>query len=238
MTDLDIIFCDNHLLAVNKPPALLTQPAPVGKAPNLEDMAKEWVKQEFNKPGNVFLHAVHRLDRDASGIVVFARTSKALSRMNMLIRDRRVVKKYEAMVSPPLTVDEGELRHWHQHAHREAKVSRRKSPGAKEAVLSLKELRRDGDHSLLAITLETGRYHQIRAQLAFEGMPIVGDKKYGGRPTVTPGIYLHHKQMSFTHPVSGEAVELEASVPPAWKKGIQYRSAPPSRGGSRKRKRR
>lgn len=238
MVDLDIIYCDNHLLAVNKPPALLTQPAPVGKAPNLEDMVKAWIKEEFNKPGNVFLHAVHRLDRDASGIVVFARTSKALSRMNALIRDRQVVKKYEAMVSPTLTVDEGELRHWHQHARREAKVTRRKSPGAKEAVLCLKELRRHGDHSLLEITLVTGRYHQIRAQLAFEGMPIVGDKKYGGRRTVTKGIYLHHKYMAFTHPVGGQAIELKAEVPPMWKKGIQYRPAPPTRGGSREKKRR
>lgn len=238
MSFLDILYCDNHLLAVNKPVGMPTQPTPGNDRENLEDLAKAWIKEEFGKPGNVYLHTVHRLDREVSGVVLFARTSKALSRMNALMRDQAVTRIYNAMVSPPPQVDDGELQHWHQHGEHEAKVSRRKRPGAKLAILNFRELRREGNHSLLEISLVTGRYHQIRSQLAAEGMPILGDRKYGGRGTVTRGIFLHHARMEFAHPVVDVRVTLEAPLPPPWTTGLQCRPAPKPAGGSRKRKHR
>ncbi len=209
--DAEILFCDNHLLAVVKPAGLVTQPSehhPI----SLEDCAKAWVKEEYNKPGNVFLEAVHRLDRQVGGVVLFARTSKALSRLNELQRKRQIHKEYIAVVEGRVGQKKGELRHWLTHGSHRAKVV--KEGKGKEAVLRFEQLAQHGSLTLLTIQLETGRYHQIRAQLSAMGFPIVGDTRYGAsKPLAHEVIALHHRCMRPVHAVQKEAVEFVAEQP-------------------------
>ena len=212
-----VLYSDNHLLALNKEAGLLTQTAEDGRQ-SLEDMAKAWIKETCKKPGNVFLHSVHRLDRIVSGVVLFARTGKALSRLNSEMRERKIKKTYLAIVSPPPEIQSGELRHFLSHGSHTAKITAKGAPGAKEAVLHYKTLSRSGNFSMIEVILETGRYHQIRAQLAAIGSPIAGDTRYGSRVT-TPGdnILLHHSRMELTHPVTGQELSIEAPLPLNWK---------------------
>ncbi len=201
LLDKDVLFEDNHLLAVNKPEGLLTQPNGTSEM-SLELLAKEYIKEKYKKPGNVFLHAVHRLDKPVSGIVLFAKTQKALSRLNEMMRNREGEKIYLAKVEhdlPPGFILE------HKLSHDEYKAVEDSS--GKLCRLLYKKIS-DG---LYEITLETGRYHQIRAQLSLAKSPIVGDTKYGGK--AADRLYLHHTRFSFNHPVGGHKVEILSSSP-------------------------
>ena len=211
--DPHILFADNHLLAVNKPAGLLSQDSGTGLR-NLEDWAREWVRADKGKPGNVFLNAVHRIDRAVSGIVLFARTSKALARLNEEIRSRHCKKVYHALVEGRSARDADQLVHWLSHEHHRAEVCREGDPGAQRAVLSYVALRQIKDLTLLEIDLKTGRYHQIRAQLAAIGCPIAGDEKYGALQQSRNGdIALHHRRLEITHPTLKTPVNIEAPYP-------------------------
>lgn len=201
--ELKIIYEDNHLLVLDKPAGLLTQPSGTNQ-PSLEEMAKQWMKETYQKPGNVFLEAVHRLDQAASGIVVFAKTSKALSRLMQAIREKKVKKKYLAQVERMPDKPKGRLVHYLAHRHRHAEVVDEQDPDGKQASLTY-EIHQMEKYPILNISLETGRYHQIRCQLAKIGCPILGDKKYGSTvPYNKPGIALCHYLMEISHPVSNE----------------------------------
>jgi 23S rRNA pseudouridine1911/1915/1917 synthase len=214
--NIEVLYHDNHLLAVNKPAGLLTQPSGTNKD-NLEDRSKSWIKQEKNKPGNVFLHAVHRLDRVVSGVVLFACTDKALSRLNADMRARKFTKIYHAVVSGAPPQREGSLRHFLTHDDFRANVAREGDRDAKECLLDYKVPGKPGDQTLLEVQLHTGRYHQIRAQLAAIGCPILGDQKYGS-PVKLPGgaIALHHARLSVIHPVTKEELQIQAPYPQHW----------------------
>lgn len=224
--NLKPLFHDNHLLACDKPAGLLTQPSGSDRE-NLEDRAKAWVKAEYDKPGKVFLEAVHRLDAAASGVVLFARTSKALSRLNAMQRAREITKRYEALVEGRPREEEGQLEHWLRHGDRRAVVElagpsgagdrQEDAKGAKEARLTYRIVDSNKRVTRVVIELETGRYHQIRAQFAAIGCPILGDTKYGSRTRLDEGVIaLHHREMSFVHPVRKEPVRIKAPVPRAW----------------------
>lgn len=204
---LEILFCDNHLLVVNKPAGLLSQPD-ASDSPSIEELAKAYLKERFQKPGNVFLEAVHRLDRPVSGILVFARTSKALSRLNQAQREGVFQKEYLALVEG-LLADEGELvDHLRHDAHLAVA-----DPAGKECRLTYSVIEKRGDCTLLRVKLKTGRYHQIRAQFALRGHPVVGDRKYGSS-TLSDLLFLHHNRLSFPHPISGEVQTIE--LEPHW----------------------
>lgn len=202
--DIEILYVDNHLLAVNKPAGLLTQPNGSGH-PDLETRAQAWVKKTYGKPGNVFLHPIHRLDKPVSGIVLFARTSKALSRLNEQMRSRTLIKIYHAEVERRPIPAEGELRTPLTHGNHCALVQ--EGPNSKEAHLSYRTLETKPATTLLEVTLHTGRYHQIRAQLAHIGHPICGDTKYGAQPTSKP-LALTHTTLKLLHPTKNIPLQL------------------------------
>jgi 23S rRNA pseudouridine1911/1915/1917 synthase len=190
------IYQDNHLLVLVKPHGIATQP-------DFHEMAKAYLKNKTGKEGNVFLHPVHRLDKPASGLVLFARSSKALSRLNELLRDHKIKKTYRVEVEGVLKEKEGTLEHFHFHDDFRAKISNQPFTGAKKASLSYKVLKSGRDRSLLEVNLHTGRYHQIRAQMAFIGHPIIGDQKYGSSfPSQDSSIQLFHVGLEFIHPVT------------------------------------
>lgn len=208
-----ILFADNHLLAVNKPAGWLTQDSGTGLR-NMEDWAREWVRVDKGKAGNIFLNAVHRIDKAVGGVVLFARTSKALSRLNEEIRNRNCKKTYHALVEGVPQNSSAELIHWLAHEHHRAEVFREGAKGARRAVLRYRTLGKTGDFSLLEIDLETGRYHQIRAQLAAIGCPIAGDGKYGAkRVSEKNGIALHHARLEVVHPTTREQIIIRAPYP-------------------------
>jgi 23S rRNA pseudouridine1911/1915/1917 synthase len=194
--DREIIHCDNHLLVAVKRSGEVVQP-------DLHEEMRSWVAQHFNKVGPAFLEPVHRLDRPVSGLVLFARTSKALQRLHASLRKREIRKIYLARVEGYVEREEGVLTHFLRHGSFRAEVVTRQDPRGKEAVLSYKVLERNQESSLLEIELQTGRYHQIRAQLAEIGHPILGDRKYGSR-FYKESIALHHKQLELHHPVTRE----------------------------------
>lgn len=211
-SQLEILFVDNHLLVVNKPAGLLTQPSGTEQE-SLEHLAKEWIKTTYQKPGNVFLHTVHRLDKPVSGVVVFARTSKALSRLNESIREKQAKKIYYALVEGKPLANEGTLEHYIIHDDFQAKIVSPNYPSAKLARLHYRVIKQQGPYTLLEVELETGRYHQIRLQLAAMDCPIIGDKKYGSSQLLDGNIALHHARLQLTHPVSGELLAFEAPLP-------------------------
>lgn len=201
---IDILFEDNHLLVLNKPAGLLTQPSGTDQD-SLEAYAKAYLKEKYQKPGNVFLEAVHRLDKPVGGIVVFAKTSKALSRLNATLRSKQVKKIYHASVEGVPKRQEAVLEHYLVHDDFIATVVSKDHRDAKLARLSYKILETKGNESRLEIHLETGRYHQIRAQLSAIGHPIVGDAKYGSKIN-RPEIALKHVRLEIEHPVTHEQV--------------------------------
>ncbi len=208
-----ILFADNHLLAVNKPAGLLSQDSGTGLR-NLEDWAREWVRVDKNKQGEVFLNAVHRIDKAVSGIVLFARTSKALSRLNEDIRKRNCRKIYHALVESVPQKTKDQLIHSLSHGYQRAEICKEGDAGAQRAILSYRTLRQSGSLTLLEVDLETGRYHQIRAQLSAIGCPIAGDEKYGAKLKAEDGaVALHHRQLEITHPTLKEPVIIEAPYP-------------------------
>ena len=199
-----VLYCDNHVLVVHKPPMLVTQPTQGHKA-SLEEWAKAWIRKKTNKAGAVFLHAIHRLDREAQGIVLFARTSKALSRLNEAMRQGKIHKTYLAIVEGHFSNAEGVLKHELEHQEHRAKVG--KSAKSKEAILKFRVIEKQSHSMMVEVILETGRYHQIRAQFSAIGHPICGDKKYGSRHVYRqPGIALLHKKMTFPHPTLPEEI--------------------------------
>jgi 23S rRNA pseudouridine1911/1915/1917 synthase len=212
---LEVLFEDNHLLAINKPAGVLVQGDETGDTPLVEE-AKAYIKRKYQKPGDVFLGVVHRLDRPVSGVVVFARTSKALSRMNELFRDRRTEKVYWAVVEKAPTPPSGTLVHWLLKDEKKNKttVYRQETSGALRSELSYAHLASSGGLHLLEVRPLTGRSHQIRAQLSTLGCPILGDLKYGsGSPTGDGSIGLHARRLSFLHPVKKELITIRAEAP-------------------------
>lgn len=212
-----VVYEDNHLLCVSKRPGEIVQGDKTGDEP-MSEALKAWLKEKYNKPGNVYLGVIHRLDRPVGGLVLFAKTSKALSRMNELFRTGDVSKRYWAVVTarPPKHSDTLEEYLVRNESQNKSYVARQgaATPGAKLARLSYRLLASGEHYHLLEIELHTGRHHQIRCQLAALGCPIKGDLKYGA-PRSNPGgsISLLSRHISFTHPVSKEALTLTAPVP-------------------------
>ncbi len=216
---LNVIYCDNHLLVASKPSGMPTQTHREVEL-SAEEWAKEWVKKKFKKPGQVFLHAVHRLDKHVAGLVLFARTGKALSRLQKMMRERKIEKTYLAWVSGVPQEKEKLLEHYLVHGHHRALVSKPKDQGAKLATLHYRVLKKEKGRALLEVKLITGRYHQIRAQLAAIGHPILGDIKYGSTAPFQAGaIALWHSQLVFEHPVSKESVHVTLPLEDAVLKG-------------------
>lgn len=211
----NIIYSDNHLLVVNKPAGMLIQGDQTGDLSLLE-AGKQYLKERFQKPGNVYLGLVHRIDRPVSGVVVFARTSKAASRLSEQIRQKSVQKRYLALVKGK-TPASGKLEHRIERREATSKIFPPESSKGKLARLTYQRLKFEQGISLVDVDLETGRHHQIRAQLATIGFPILGDFRYGSKekfPNKT--IALHATSISIRHPTTGEALTFEVPPPATW----------------------
>ncbi|EAR00364.1 RluA family pseudouridine synthase [Maribacter sp. HTCC2170] len=218
--NLQILYEDNHLIAINKRPGDIVQGDKTGDNP-LSDIVKQYIKEKYNKPGNVYLGVPHRLDRPTSGIVVFAKSSKALPRLNKLFAEKEAKKTYWAIVKnqPPSQADQ--LVHWLKRNTRQNKsyANKKEVPDSKKAILEYKIRKKLNSYFLLEIDLKTGRHHQIRAQLTAIGSPIKGDLKYGfDRSNKGGSIHLHARKLSFIHPVKKEPLEIVAPTPndPVW----------------------
>ncbi|NOY36802.1 MAG: RluA family pseudouridine synthase [Chlorobi bacterium] len=215
MEPLRILYEDNHLIAVNKSPADLVQSDKTGDA-SLDEVVKSYIKKKYNKPGDVFLGVIHRLDRPVSGIVLYARTSKALSRMNELFRNREINKKYWAIVEGKPPAEEETLEHFLVRNRQQNKsyAYNKQVKGSKLAQLHYRLTGRGQKYYFLEIDLLTGRHHQIRAQLARIGCVIKGDLKYGAaRSNNDGGISLHARSICFKHPVKKEEMVITAEPP-------------------------
>ncbi len=210
-----ILYEDNHLIVVNKLPSEIVQGDKTGDEPMSENL-KRYLKEKYHKPGNVFVGVIHRLDRPVSGVVVFAKTGKALSRMNEIVKKRKMQKTYWALVKNPPSQTEGELIHYLVRNQKKNKsfVYQKFRPESKQAVLDYRLLASSKDYHLLEVDLKTGRHHQIRAQLAAIGCPIKGDLKYGfPRSNPDASISLHACKVSFIHPVKKELITIVAPPP-------------------------
>mgnify|MGYP006430275495 FL=1 len=213
--NLEVLFEDNHLLIVNKKSGDIVQGDKTGDKP-LSDVVKEYIKEKYNKPGEVFLGVVHRLDRPTSGVIIFARTSKALERLNKMLRERTISKTYWAVVKNTPLKEKDSLIHFLKKNPKNNKstVFTKETDASKKAILHYLVIKKLDNYSLLEIDLETGRHHQIRAQLAYIGSPIKGDLKYGASRSNKDGsIHLHARKISFTHPVSKENISVLAPIP-------------------------
>jgi 23S rRNA pseudouridine1911/1915/1917 synthase len=214
---MEIIHEDNHLAAINKTCGEIVQGDKTGDTP-LSELLKEWLKEKYQKPGNVFVGVPHRLDRPVSGVVLFAKTSKALARLNDMFRLGEVKKTYWAIVKNPPPQNEDELVHWLVRNEQQNKsyARDREQPHSQQAVLHYRLIAASDRYHLLEIDLKTGRHHQIRAQLAHIGCPVKGDLKYGAaRSNPDGGISLHARSVEFIHPVSKEPLLITAPYPPA-----------------------
>ena len=212
---MTVLYEDNHLIIVNKASSEIVQGDKTGDKP-MSEMVKEYLKEKYNKPGNVFCCVTHRLDRPTSGVVVFAKTSKALPRLNLMFRDNEVGKVYWAIVQNRPAKDSDTLTHYLVKDERKNKSSAfdTERPNTKKAVMNYTMIAQSDNYFLLEVQLETGRHHQIRVQLAKIGCPVKGDLKYGSKRSNRDGsISLHARGISFIHPVSQNKIEITAPVP-------------------------
>lgn len=219
--NLQVLHEDNHIIVVNKRVGDIVQGDKTGDKP-LSDVVKEYIKEKYDKPGEVFLGVVHRLDRPTTGIVVFARTSKALTRLNELFKNRETQKTYWAVVKNKPAETSAKLVHYlkRNEKNNTSKAHLKEVPDSKIASLDYKIIRELNNYFALEINLHTGRHHQIRAQLTAIGSPIKGDLKYGAdRSNPDGGIHLHARKLTLIHPVTKESLEIIAPVPndPIWK---------------------
>ena len=212
---MTVLYEDNHIIAVNKSSSEIVQGDKTGDQP-LSETIKLYLKEKYNKPGDVFLGVVHRLDRPVSGVVLFAKTSKALTRLNEMFRTQEIKKIYWAIVKEKPEKPEGRLEHYLTRNEKQNKSMAYDKPrsDAKKAALSYRMIAQSDTYYLLEVQLETGRHHQIRCQLAKMGCPIKGDLKYGfPRSNPNGGISLHARSVEFIHPVSKEFIQLTAPLP-------------------------
>ena len=218
---MQVVYEDNHIIIVNKAPGEIVQGDKTGDEPLVETV-KRWIKEKYAKPGNVFLGVVHRLDRPVAGLVVFAKTSKALARMNEMFRNGEVKKTYWALTRNLPPKEEDRIIHYITTTEKNNKSYASLTPknGAKEAILSYRHIGSSDRYNLLEVNLETGRKHQIRVQLAAIGCPIRGDLKYGDKRSNPDGsISLMAPRIQFVHPVSGKEIDVTAPLPdnnPLW----------------------
>lgn len=214
-SEIEILYEDNHIIAINKKPSQIVQGDKTGDKP-LSDFVKDYVKEKYNKPGDVFLGVPHRLDRPVSGVVLFARTSKSLVRLNEMLREKTIKKSYWAVVKNRPEKESATLVHYLKK-NEEKNISRayeKEIPGSQRAELDYKILFSSDKYHLLEINLKTGRHHQIRAQLAAIGCPIKGDLKYGfPRSNENASIHLHSRRAEFIHPVSQINIVIIAPPP-------------------------
>ncbi len=212
---MQIVYEDNHIIIVSKRSGEIVQGDKTGDVP-LSELVKQYIKEKYAKPGAVFLGVVHRLDRPVNGLVVYARTSKALERLNRMFANGEVQKTYWAITQNRPEADEGTLEHWLTRNEKQNKsyASEREKPGAKRAILKYKVIGESERYNLLEINLLTGRHHQIRCQLAAIGCPIKGDLKYGAKRSNPDGsISLLARHVEFAHPVSKELISVDAPLP-------------------------
>lgn len=217
---LSVLYEDNHLLIINKPPGLLVQGDKTGDTP-LIDLAKAYIKEKYQKPGKVFLGVVHRLDRPTSGAIVLARNSKSLARLNEQFKSRTIKKTYWAIIEGTSTQEGGRLEHWMVRNAKQNKsyAHLKKVPDAKHASLDFIQFKTLDNYSCLTIDLHTGRHHQIRAQLSAAGFAIKGDLKYGAKRSNADGsIHLHARELQVVHPTKKEKLCVVAPPPndPLW----------------------
>jgi 23S rRNA pseudouridine1911/1915/1917 synthase len=216
---LPILYEDNHLLVISKPAGLPTMGVSSDKD-SLLTLAKQYVKQKYAKPGNVYLGVVSRLDAPVTGLIVIARTSKAAMRLNELFRGRQARKVYWALVEGVPSPTSATCVDWlrKDERHHRMHVAQPNHPEAQEARLTYRLLAPRGGYSLLEVELETGRKHQIRVQLAQRGYPVLGDRKYGATTSFPVGIALHSRRLEFVHPVRHSPLELVAPLPACWRR--------------------
>ena len=212
-----ILYEDNHLLVIDKPAQLATMGVRPPRSSALE-MARKYIKEKYQKPGNVYLGVVSRLDAPATGILVFARTSKAAARLTTQYRNRTVTKVYHILIEGTLDVPQGTLEDWvrKDERHRRMHVVTAEAEESRQARLSYRVLQKLKKCQLVEVELETGRKHQIRLQFANQGHPVLGDRKYGARQTLSRGIALHARRLELTHPVQRERLAWEADLPVMW----------------------
>ena len=216
---MTVVYEDNHIIIVNKTASEIVQGDKTGDTP-LSETVKEYLKEKYQKPGNVFIGVTHRLDRPVSGLVLFAKTSKALSRLNEMFKRGEVQKTYWAVVKNRPPQEEGTLSHWLLRNEKQNKsyAYDKEKPGSKHALLDYRLIAASDNYYLLEVNLKTGRHHQIRCQLSKMGCPIKGDLKYGFARSNTDGsICLHARRIAFVHPVSKENIIVEAPLPPSFK---------------------
>jgi 23S rRNA pseudouridine1911/1915/1917 synthase len=211
-----VLFEDNHIIAINKLPSQIVQGDKTGDTP-LSELVKNYLKEKYQKPGNVFAGVIHRIDRPVSGVVLFARTSKALARMNEMLQQKKIQKTYWAIVKNKPETESATLKHYMKKNEKNNKsyTYNNEIQGSKLAILEYQLIKRSDNYHLLEVKLHTGRHHQIRAQLAAIGSPIKGDLKYGfDRSNKDGSICLHAIKAEFIHPVKNEPVIITAPPPP------------------------
>ncbi|MGI8982143.1 MAG: RluA family pseudouridine synthase [Pirellulaceae bacterium] len=216
---LQVLFEDNHLLVVNKPAGIATMGTAAGTT-SMVTLAKEYLKQHYKKPGNVYLGVVSRLDLLVSGVLVFARTSKSAARLSEQFRERETQKIYWVVVEGVPEPASGELVHWlsKDESQQRMVIRSKKSADSQEARLKYQTLRKTTRGTLLEVELQTGRKHQIRVQLAAAGHPILGDRKYGSKEPFPAGIALHARSLTIGHPTLKQSMTFVAELPQTWEK--------------------